>query len=686
MEVQRSVFEVAQAARILNPSDLFSSLDFDLDVNLSSYEGTERSEYSDESGNDIDQLSLSTDPTLSLPDSFDQMIGMGPVTGGVPLRSRVPESIDRRVVSALLKGLNVSEAIYTAIKLKPEAVLTAQDLFNLRLCELILPLRRTLEDTKGSLEAVRQELSLALCAVESQGQELLRYRTLSDLDSQQLVMECESMKVRTAELVRDLASERDLRLQLADKAQRYDTSIGEIGFYRDEVKALRKLMTDQSEITKTLQAEDHIMRARLAEVERERDIFRADKTFLQREVDSSSSSAESYRRRCEELEISVRHAESRSSELSHQLATLNSTDQRGSAQAANAAELERLRELIMKETAAVRLSAEEAMLRENRTLRETILSLQTELSVLRREHAALATESDRISIDFSSRLEKKNFEINELRTNLKIKAFETTSLGVLFEERACALRSRDTEVSRLTEEVAILRAALTKADLETPLVAFRFDDDRDFAEYEESSNRINNEELEIPAFQVTSLADEQMQAATAAARDSEIALHDEMERLMVLKAEVAELQNSVLDISVKSTSSILSPRIKSNSSSQSYVIPHSYPMNMPVNCISSSSSSKSSRSVNSSSTNSPAVLVVEDTEYNEEDSNNESRYSQDGFDDSEPSAGDGVAINNRSDDFHRQSVSSTSDENFGRSMTASEASSTKKRWHERLPL
>lgn len=670
--------DIAHAARISNPSDQFSSAELnssDLQLSSSSINSDgDEEEYFDAGSED----SL----VLSLPDSFDQMIGIQRglhkdnklKTMSAPKKAnKIISTTDANVgvtsteiVQSLLRGLTISEALYAGTKFKPEESLSAQELLNLRMCEAVLPLRRSLEQTRSTLEMVRKELSVALSAVESQGQELQRYRTLSDIETRQLVIECESLKSSNADLTRDLSLERDLRLTLADKAQRFDAAISEMEFYREEVIALRKLMTDQSEMTRSMQTEDRVLRARLTETERERELFRADKTFLQREVDSSCTSLDACRRKCEELEMAVRHAEARATDLSRQITTLRTADF-DFAESANRLELERLRELIIKETEAMRLSAEEAMSRENRTLRETIFTLQTELSVLRREHSTLVTQSDRTAIDFASKIQKKEFEINELRTSLKIKAFETTSLGILFEERAVTLRRRDTEVCRLTEEIAILRAALTKADLQIPLTALSYDD-----EY-----LTDVEPLQNSAFTMNEV---------------DRTLRGELERLKSMQVEVTELQRIAVEEENNSRHD-LSPHTKT--SPQKSLVEDQLSSNKST----SQSRSRSPSNSTFSHVEEPLMIIEDaDNEYDEEyvdaDADADGVYSQDGFEDVDC---DGLAGNipdsNASSSHlspqrnlvHLDEPSTISSASATASLSLNDSYS-KKRWHERLPL
>lgn len=178
-----SVYEVAAAAGI--PRSLFSDIYskssslIDLDVNLSSSESEET--YSDS----VEETSLSL--SLSLPDSFDNLI-IGPVslsTAGMKEKSATRTqtqqqehatfTMEKDIVRALLKNMVISDSFYAETKFKTDSSLSASELLGREVCELVLPLQRALEETRVSLDTAQKELSLALSAVSSQGEELQRY-------------------------------------------------------------------------------------------------------------------------------------------------------------------------------------------------------------------------------------------------------------------------------------------------------------------------------------------------------------------------------------------------------------------------------------------------------------------------------------------------------------------------------
>ena len=109
----------------------------------------------------------------------------------------------------------------------------------------------------------------------------------------------------------------------------------------------------------------------------------------------------------------------------------------------------------MKESEAVRLTAEQTYERDAITMKETIITLQTEIKVLKEEITSLQNQNGKSEIEQNSKIQNKDNELHELRTSLKMKTFELTSLGIVFEERMEQLRRKESENNRNIEQISL---------------------------------------------------------------------------------------------------------------------------------------------------------------------------------------------------------------------------------------
>ena len=102
----------------------------------------------------------------------------------------------------------------------------------------------------------------------------------------------------------------------------------------------------------------------------------------------------------------------------------------------------------MKESEASKLTAEQTYEREAISMKETIITLQTENKRYKEEITTLQAQNGKSGIEYNSAIQAKDHELNELRASLKMKTFELTSLGIVFEERMEQLRRKETENNR----------------------------------------------------------------------------------------------------------------------------------------------------------------------------------------------------------------------------------------------
>jgi hypothetical protein len=116
---------------------------------------------------------------------------------------------------------------------------------------------------------------------------------------------------------------------------------------------------------------------------------------------------------------------------------------------------------------------------------------------LKRENALLSKDNETKFVEYASKIQAKDKELNELRISLKMKSFEVTSQGIIFEERMNQLRRKETENSFLTEQVAVLKAAIGKLEYEYGII--KDISDCDYGIFEEEQQE---EDLEPSSYEV----------------------------------------------------------------------------------------------------------------------------------------------------------------------------------------
>jgi hypothetical protein len=216
-----------------------------------------------------------------------------------------------------------------------------------------------------------------------------------------------------------------------DKALKFDAVCNERDFYKDEVINLRLTLSDQYEMTR-----------RLAEAERERELFQRDKLYLHKELDNAVVIAENSRKRHEATESRCLNLERQINEMRDRLANQSNDALHGDK---NRLELDNLRDLILREADTSRLIAEQSYDREIRGLHEKIMCLQTDLSSLQKDNTSLKIENEKKEAEQSSKLQRRENEYNDLKSSLKMKVFELTSHEIIFQERMAQLRRKETE-------------------------------------------------------------------------------------------------------------------------------------------------------------------------------------------------------------------------------------------------
>lgn len=163
-----------------------------------------------------------------------------------------------------------------------------------------------------------------------------------------------------------------------------------------------------------------------------RDLLQLDKNYLQQEIrgiqrqlDEQIRVCENYKSTCLSLEGKVRQLTDQL--LSTQLSVRDGYDNRIEK------EIQRLRDEHNCDINNLKVITKDISDRENRVLRETMISLENECNQLRYRNDTLSQLINQSQQELSNQIQEKNSIISDLRAELKMKAFELTRLGVSFE-------------------------------------------------------------------------------------------------------------------------------------------------------------------------------------------------------------------------------------------------------------
>ena len=455
----------------------------------------------EEEGAEAESVSLdpeSSSPSLSLPESFERDLTAeyvlkardalrlpqtkpllssparrdgGEVEGRLrnevaALRAQLEERLDS------LHGLEVSEASYLELRTRPPSQLTLRETALLRLGEVLVPLRRELEDAHVSLEEHRAALRTSSLTVEMQLEEMERQRRASEQALEGLRLEKLSAEASAAGLAQQLEREIALRRTNDEKAALFDEAAAELRRLREENAALVAGAERREALVGHLSESEAAARQSLADLAGARDRLQQDKDYLAAEVRELQRRCDSANR---ELETSVSRAlglEVRLAEVTDSLLVVQRTA-RTEAEERLEREVRRLREDSARELEQVRNNSRELVDRENRVLREARDAAEGEL---RRVSALLERQSEeRLASERAAHqlAATQEAELSTLRSELRIKAFELSALGASLEDRSSQLRQTKAEVDLLQGEVSAHKTAIVELERNCELQVLR---------------------------------------------------------------------------------------------------------------------------------------------------------------------------------------------------------------------
>ena len=378
--------------------------------------------------------------------------------------ARLKAQLDERLDS--LHGLEVNEATYLELIGKPEKALSLRDMALLRLGDVVIPLRRDLDAAQNALEEHRSALQNSSLTVEMQLAEMERQRRAHDSLLTSLKLEKLSLEASLQGMTAQLESEINLRRVNEEKASLFDEAAKELKQMRADNEELRSIVDKNRSVIATLVESEAAARRAAAEESRRTEMLRMDKEYLSTEVKSLSSGLETRTREWEASSSRAMALELRVAEVTDQLLAL----QRSAGSELDLRlqrEIDRLREDGQREVELVKQSARDVTERENRVLRESRDAADAEVARLRGELSRAVEQASSRERELAAKVARTESDLNSVRTELRLKAFELAALGASFEDRMAQLRQSQLDVELFREEGLALRAALSTLERES---------------------------------------------------------------------------------------------------------------------------------------------------------------------------------------------------------------------------
>ncbi|KAJ1429024.1 hypothetical protein B484DRAFT_419235 [Ochromonadaceae sp. CCMP2298] len=318
----------------------------------------------------------------------------------------------------------------------------------------------------GRVGATQRALDEALLQKEALGAELFRTQRMAAIRGDNQSLEMQMLSERSTRLSQSLEAEAALRRAGDERAQRCDLAEAEAARLGREMVAIRTAGEQSARAVECLAQSEAEARRVAADVERVRELLVQDKAHLQQEGRLLQSRVDEKSREAREGRASAAALETKLAQLTDQLLTLQLSARSGFDQRMEQ-ELGRIREDNLREVEGMRAASRDILDRENRVLRETKTSLENECNQLRLRSDQVGQQMLASQEERSAQLHEKNSLLAESRAEIKLRCFELTSLGTLFEEKAGALRAAEMEVGVLRQEVGVHRAAVQQLEGES---------------------------------------------------------------------------------------------------------------------------------------------------------------------------------------------------------------------------
>uniref|UniRef100_A0A7S4VC19 Uncharacterized protein n=1 Tax=Alexandrium monilatum TaxID=311494 RepID=A0A7S4VC19_9DINO len=355
-----------------------------------------------------------------------------------------------------MSDLSVSEAIYQALRARPEDQLSIREWVQMRFFEARSAHRAEADRLRQEVEGLRENAFAAQTRAERAERQLAcRNAAVADL-SQELERQQQQARQQLEQTTAELRASERAVAELADKGRRFDEVSREGERLRGEVERLREAISAQS----------------TSQQQQGRDLAAASERLLKLEAEQrlAQKDVDSHERRARMLEETLARREDEASELrakveslkekKRELARKAAAEQAGSTQEVHDkvnSEIKRFQEQARADLEAVRGSMtalhekEVAMLQDRvqaAELRGT--ELQRRLEDEEHKHQALLISSARVKADLQN-------EITELTGNLKLRAFEAERATLTHEEVSLSRQHLEAENGQLKQQLELVK-------------------------------------------------------------------------------------------------------------------------------------------------------------------------------------------------------------------------------------
>ncbi|CAB1098646.1 unnamed protein product [Ectocarpus sp. CCAP 1310/34] len=341
----------------------------------------------------------------------------------------------------MYEDLALSDALARELRRVPEEEQTVKEYVSLKAYDLVASSKAELERTRRELEKTQEQLLATTETAELQRREDARARRLATAREEGLKVDLEALRERAEEMSGRAREAQRAADENSDKARGFDEVEALLRTTRLELDAARALSKSQAAALVEV-AESEKAAARTAQDASQRSLMlEMDKTYLQRELSEAQNKADRLGRESEAVSERLRDLERSKDSLAAELVSVRERT-RSEHEERLEAEVGRLREQSAKELADIRASGREVYERENETLREA--------------------RKDALQSDAAHET-----AVGEVRSELRLKSFELSQLGVAHAEKCSLLRQAGLEVDMLKEQVAVHRAEFAELEAST---------------------------------------------------------------------------------------------------------------------------------------------------------------------------------------------------------------------------
>ncbi|CAM9809954.1 unnamed protein product [Ectocarpus sp. 4 AP-2014] len=383
----------------------------------------------------------------------------------------------------MYEDLALSDALARELRRVPVEKQTVKEYVSLKAYDLVASSKAELERTRRELEKTQEQLLATTEAAELQHREDARARRLATAREEGLKVDLEALRERAEEMGGRAREAQRAADENSDKARGFDEVEALLRTTRLELDAARALSKSQA-VALVEVAESEKAAARTAQDASQRSLMlEMDKTYLQREargtnnarhflfshlidLSEAQNKADRLGRESEAVNERLRDLERSKDTLAAELVSVRERT-RSEHEERLEAEVGRLREQSAKELADIRASGREVYERENETLREARKDALQDLSRVRSELNELQRAHEDLVITMAKSNAAHETAVGEVRSELRLKSFELSQLGVAHAEKCSSLRQAGLEVDMLKEQVAVHRAEFAELEAST---------------------------------------------------------------------------------------------------------------------------------------------------------------------------------------------------------------------------